>query len=258
MKIPAGWDIPVQLRVQLSDRSGRQRELLAEDHLVLVLHKVPAAGTRRRDAVYFWRSPSGSWRCTERGKPQIELQNLVSEYEAAVIRLGDLHETATSASEKFSVLAGIGPINRAARNLHDALHRASDGIESSDAVRELQPVCDLSGEVVREAELLQSDAGAALDFHIALQSETQASHSREVERATHRLNSIAALFLPLTAVASVFGMNLHSGLEDAPAWMFWFVVSISITGGFLISEMLTAFRLRKRLPSSSIPSREHP
>ncbi len=246
MKVPPGWDIPLDIRVQLGDRSGRQRELIADEHLLLVLHKVPTGKVKKRDGVFFWRAPSGDWRTTERGRPQAELKSLVENYGTAVVALGEKHDVAMSASEKFFVLEHIGPVNRAIRNLSDTLNKARDTIEDSEAVRDLQPVCDLASDVAREAELLQADARSALDFHIALQSEKQAQHSHEVERATHRLNSIAAIFLPLTAVASVFGMNLHSGLEESPAWMFWFVVLCSICGGFLVSEVLTAFKLRRK------------
>lgn len=245
MKIPPGWDIPLEMRVQLGDRPGRQRALMEDGHLVLVLHKVPIARNRQRDGVYFWRPPGGDWRCSERGQPKRELQKLVEQYETAVVALGEKHELAVSASEKFSVLEQVGPINRAIRNLSDALSRAVDLVEQSEAVAEIQAVCDLAGDVARGAELLLADARHALDFHIALQSEIQAVHSREVEGATHRLNSLATVFLPVTAVASVFGMNLHSGLEGSPPWMFWMILSGSFAAGLLVSEALAAFKLRK-------------
>lgn len=55
---------------------------------------------------------------------------------------------------------------------------------------------------------------------------------------------MAAVFLPLTAVASVFGMNLRSGLEESPAWIFWLVLVGGIAAGLFVSEILTAVKLR--------------
>ncbi|MEO2018962.1 MAG: CorA family divalent cation transporter, partial [Fuerstiella sp.] len=78
------------------------------------------------------------------------------------------------------------------------------------------------------------------------QGEIQAVHSRETERAGHRLNVMAAIFLPLTAVSSVFGMDLHSGLENSPPWMFWLILAGSFTVGLLVSEVLVAVKLRGR------------
>ena len=245
MKIPAGWDLPRAIRVQLGQRSGRQRALMAEGHFVLVLHEPPTSKAKERDAVYFWRPPSGEWKSTERGQAKPALEKLIDRYEAAIVELEEKHEASVSASQKFAVLERIAPLNRAARNFTNALIDARDHSESEDAVAELQPACDASTDAARAAELLQTDARHALDFHIAYQSEIQASHSRELERATHRLNSIATMFLPVTAVASIFGMNLRSGLESAPPWMFWGILLGSTSIGLIFSELLAAVRLRR-------------
>ena len=246
MKVPAGWDIPLAIRMHLGDRSGRQREIVAEEHLLLVLHRVPDSKTRDREGVYFWRTPFGEWRTTDRGQAKAALGKLIADYEAAITALEERHDKALNASQTFAVLEQLGPLNRAARNLSDTLLKGRDSIESIDAKRELQSHSDHAGDVARSCELLHMDARNALDFHIAKQSEIQAKHSREVEKATHRLNTMATVFLPLTAVASVFGMNLQSGLESAPPWMFWAILIGSIATGLVISEGLAAFRLRSR------------
>lgn len=251
MKIPPGWDIPLDIRVRLGDRSGWQRELCSDGHLVLVLHKVPTGRKLQRESVYFWRPPSGDWRSSERGQPKRELQKLVEQYETAVVALGERHDLAVSATDKFYVLEHIGPINRAICNLSDVLTRVKSTVTDPDAIEDLQNVCDLAADVARNAERLEVDARHALDFHIALQSEIQSAHSREVERTTHRLNSLATVFLPVTAVASVFGMNLKNGLEEAPPWMFWLILTGSIAAGLLVSEALLAFKFRKHQRSQS-------
>lgn len=246
MKVPPGWDIPLDIRIHLSDRSGRQREVVADGHIVMMLHKLPEPKSRIREAVLFWRSSSGEWRTTERGQPKPVLQKLIDEYDEAIETLGEEHDLATTALQRFEILEQIGPISRAVRNLTDTLCKGRDLLKDSDAKQDLSSFCDHAQDVVRSSELLQIDARNAVDFHIAQQAEIQASHSREVERATHRLNSMATIFLPLTAVASLFGMNLHSGLEEAPPWLFWVIMLGSVVAGFLVSEMNLALRLRSR------------
>lgn len=246
MKVPPGWDIPLEIRVHLGDRSGRQRVLLADGHLILILHRIPQHKNRERESVYFWRCPSGEWRTSDRGQPKPVLQTLIDEYEQAVGTLGEQHDVAITAAERFAILERVGPINRAIRNLADTLTKARESAECTDAKKDVAGFSEHAQDVARNCELLQGDARNAIDFHIARQSEIQAAHSQQVERASHRLNSMAAIFLPLTAVASLFGMNLQSGFENAPPWFFWVIMSGSVAAGFLISELNVAVRLRGR------------
>jgi hypothetical protein len=246
MKVPPGWDMPREIRARLGDRFGRQREIEADGHLFLVLHKVPAPGISQREGVFFWRNPAGDWRSTDRGQPRLALQQVVDAYESAVNQLGEKHESSNTAAERFAVLEQIGPLHRALRNLANTLQRARDAVADVDAKRDIQLFADHAGDVARTCELLQADARNSLDFHIARQGEIQATHSRETERAGHRLNVMAAIFLPLTAVSSVFGMNLQSGLENSPPWMFWLILAGSFSVGLLVSEVLVAVKLRGR------------
>ena len=246
MKVPPGWDMPREIRARLGDRFGRQREIEANGHLFLVLHKVPASGISEREGVFFWLNPAGEWRSTDRGQPRLALRQVVAAYESAVNQLGEKHESSSTAAERFAVLEQIGPLHRALRNLADTLQKARDAVQDVDAKSDIQTFSDHAGDVARTCELLQADARNSLDFHIARQGEIQAIHSRETERAGHRLNVMAAIFLPLTAVSSVFGMNLHSGPEESPPWMFWLILAASFTVGLLVSEVLVAVKLRGR------------
>ena len=85
-----------------------------------------------------------------------------------------------------------------------------------DAKHDMQLFADHAGDAARTCKLLQADARNSLDFLITRQGEIQAAHSRETERAGHRLNVMAAIFLPLTDVSSVFGMNLQSDRKNLP------------------------------------------
>jgi hypothetical protein len=109
MKLPAGWDIPVEIRVHIGDRPGRQREIVADGHLVMVLHKASLTKLKHRESVYFWRARSGEWRCTERGQPKPVPEKLIKEYDDAVDVLRATHDNAVSATQKFAVLERVGP-----------------------------------------------------------------------------------------------------------------------------------------------------
>jgi Mg2+ and Co2+ transporter CorA len=245
MKAPTGWDIPIEIRSRLGERSGQQRSLVADGHVVMVLHKSPSPRTHHREGAYFWRLPSDEWRASQKGRPRAILQELIDEYQVVVDQLARQHEDAASALEIFAVLERIGPVNRAARNLADTLIKSRDGLETPAGKQDLQDFCDHANDIARACELLQMDARNALDFHIARQSEIQAAHSREMERSGHKLNTMATMFLPLTAVASVFGMNLRSGLEESPPWMFWLVLFGSMAIGLFVSEAMVALKQRK-------------
>ncbi|MDP6506065.1 MAG: hypothetical protein QF886_20745, partial [Planctomycetota bacterium] len=49
----------------------------------------------------------------------------------------------------------------------------------------------------------------------------------------------AALFLPITALASVLGMNLTHGLEDSGSWAFWMILMIGLVTGLCLVPLLT-------------------
>jgi Mg2+ and Co2+ transporter CorA len=80
--------------------------------------------------------------------------------------------------------------------------------------RELINMRDQAAGIERNAELLLQDAQFGLNFTVARQAESQAASARQMAATAHRLNLLAAMFLPLTALASVFGMNLHHGMDN--------------------------------------------
>lgn len=58
--VPPNWNLPDALRARISPTTyGRQRALVEERQIVLVLHKAPEAGTDGRQGVLFWRDARG-------------------------------------------------------------------------------------------------------------------------------------------------------------------------------------------------------
>ncbi len=51
MQLPQDWNLPASIRARLgANTTGRERAMVAEGHLLLVLHQVPR-----------WRDPDGRW-----------------------------------------------------------------------------------------------------------------------------------------------------------------------------------------------------
>jgi hypothetical protein len=72
---------------------------------------------------------------------------------------------------------------------------------------------------------------------IARQAEEQARSSQQLVVAGHRLNLLIAIFLPLTALGSAFGMNLRHGLEGINSPLLFWVILI---GGFFLGFVVKA------------------
>ena len=104
--------------------------------------------------------------------------------------------------------------------------------------RELISVRDLAGSAERAAELLQTDARHGLDFTIARSAEEESRRTYQMALSAHRLNVLAAIFLPLATISSVLGMNLRHGWENAEPWAFWIAVGIGAFSGLLLTMIV--------------------
>lgn len=230
--LPSNWNVPQAFRDRLGKRVGRQRLMLVDGHMLLALHAPPAQGEERRQGRFFWRSPEGSWQSNSLGPGIKTLEKHLGEYAQAVEKLEDAEDRARVADDYFPILQAITPLHRSARNLHDVLQEAREAARDD---RELLACRDHAYVIQRSAELLGSDTKTGLDCAAARQAENEAKSSRQMAVAGHRLNVLAALFFPIATVATIFGMNLESGLEHAltPA-LFWAVLVVGVLGGILL------------------------
>jgi hypothetical protein len=232
--LPHTWDVPQRFRERLGTQAGRQRTMAHEGHLLLVLHDVPAAGDPTRQASFFWRTPDGTWKSTgAAAKGGIQaLRSHVEAFAAVTQALEERVDNAARAADYFGVLQEAAPLLRTARNLHKALQEAR---EACAADRDLISIRDQAGDVERMVELVHADAKNGLDFTIARRAEEQAELAEQLNRSSHRLNMIAALFLPISALGGMLGMNLEHGLErwHAP-WTFWIVLTGALMLGLLV------------------------
>ena len=230
MTIIPNWNLPEAIRTRIGQTTvGRQRAIVEEGHLLLVLHMPPGPDDRLREGALFWRNPAGEWNSNQGGPGPEALKRHVQSYSDHEGKLTRDYELATNTTALFDLLAALAPLARAARGMHLALQAAREAIKGDRFLIELR---DLASDVERNLDLLGEDARNALQYRIAREAEEQGKLSREAVRASHRLNILAAWFFPLTAITSVFGMNFAHGLDDQRPLLFWIVFAVGLGLGF--------------------------
>lgn len=228
MIIPPTWNLPPEVKVRLSQTTyGRQRAILEEGHLLLILHKPPGPDDSAREGLLFWRTPSGEWQFSRGGPGPGALRRHLQSYAELETRLSAAYQAATTTEQLFDLQEQLTPLARAGRNMHDALQTARDGIQGDTYLIEMR---DQAYDIDRNLGLLLEDVRNAIQYKTAREAEEQAKLGREALRASHRLNMLAALFFPLTALTSVFGMNTSSGLNPENPVVFW---TVFLIGGLL-------------------------
>ena len=238
MIIPPTWSLPEAIRARLGQTTyGRQRAVVEEGHLLLVLHQPPGADDSRREGVLFWRNPAGDWQFSRGGPGPGALKRHVQGYAELEGKLTQDYEKAVDTASLFDLVEILTPLARAARNMHQALQTAREAVKGDIFLIEMR---DLAYEIDRNLELLLEDVRNAIQYRMAREAEEQAQLSKEAVRASHRLNILAALFFPLTAIASVFGMNLTHGLNQHSPVMFWLIFVAGTGLGFVMKGWVLA------------------
>lgn len=210
--LPEDWDLPDAIALRIGDGVGRQRAMLEEGHLLILLHEPPGPDQDNRVGRAFWRLPSGTW------KSSLEQQNCglkrhVEEYQNAIDKVEESAASVKDAEDYFEVLERITPLYRASRNMHGALQQAREYIPDDKSLISRR---DDAYAVERTAELLLADVKYALELYVARKAEDMSESGHEMAVAGHRLNTLVAVFFPVATLASVLGMNLKSGLESFP------------------------------------------
>lgn len=233
--IPKTWTaLPDSIRVRLGRDAGPQRAMLEDGHLLVIIHAVPRLDENRRQPALFWRQPTGEWKSSAETPGTRTIADVIRAYEEKIEALDDAEEKAADARSYHRVLEELGPVLRASRGVHRALQQARDYLKSE---RDLINYRDQAAANERNAELLLQDAQFGLDFIAAKQAEAHAVQAESQARAAHKLNLLAALFLPLTTLASIFGMSAPIPGESSTA-LFWVVCAIGAALGIGLSLAL--------------------
>ena len=247
--VPETWDIPSQIRDRFGDSAGRQRAMYAEGHLLLVLHEAPEADDLERKARIMWRNPAGVWAWDKDGSEVNLLKRHVSVFSEKVEALETELQNSAGAADYFRLLQAVAPLHRTSRNLHSTLQQARDLVPGD---RDLIVARDVAGDIERAFELLHMDAKNGLDYTVARQTEEQAERSYEMTNSAHRLNVMAAIFLPITALTSIFGMNAPG--PQLFSHFFWAIVVGGILAGVLLAQSIVR-KPNLPLPGSALPQR---
>ncbi|CAA2110260.1 hypothetical protein [Variovorax paradoxus] len=237
-RIDYDWELPPALQQRLGASSyGAQRILQEEDHLMVILHEPPAGtGSERKPAV-FLRKPDGAWLHKGNNPGDRALQKLLESYRASLSTFEIQHESAQDSGALFQILGPLIPLARAASNLQATLQAAREAVPEDALVTDMR---DRAVEIARGIELLLADTRMSLDYRLAHAAEQQAQAAMEVSRAQHKLNTIAALTFPLMAIGAAFGMNLHSGMESLPGWVYWAIFGAGLFMGVLLRGWVKA------------------
>ena len=211
-----------------------------DGHLLIVLHELPNPDDPDTiNARLYWRKPDGTWKSQGSGATNIAaLRAHVEEFSTAIDDLETRTHKAKGAKDWFDIMHRASPLHRAARNMSAALQEARDFAKND---KELITVRDVAQENERAVELINGHARAGLDYTIAASAEANASNTRHVVESQHRLNLIAATFLPMSALGALLGMNLSHGLDkfDSP-YVFWIVAGLAFLLGLIVRASLPA------------------
>lgn len=241
MMMPKSWGISEKILARLSKRTaGHQRAMIEEDQVLLILHKPPSKDDLEREVVLFWRNPEGQWKFGDKGDGVTHLRAHIEEYNKLEEKIEKNYLKASSADDYFAILEDVAPLQRATKNMHLALQDVREKFrEDSDIIG----FRDLAYEVSRNLELFYIDTKNKVDYFIAKQAELQSKLSQDAVESSQRLNNLAAIFLPITAMASIFGMNVEIGIAKAPYISFIIILAVGFTGGFLLRNWVSHGKL---------------
>jgi len=235
--IPPLWKVPQIFRDRMGEQVGRQRPMVVDGHLLLVLHAPPKPNENQRHGRFFWRDPAGQWTSKDRGTGINALNKHLEEYEEVINALDRLEEKATTSNEYFAILEQLSPVQRSATNLHQVLQAAR---KECPGFRELINLRDRAYEIERTAELLLADVKNGLDVAVAKRAEEQSASSHQMSIASHRLNVLVALFFPLATLMAIFGANLRHGWEDTwPPIPMLVLIALGLVLGGILSLFVT-------------------
>jgi hypothetical protein len=233
--IPEPWEVPQRFRQRVGIYAGKQRAMVDSGHLLLILHDIPEPGDADRTARLFWRAPDGTWKASGTGGDGFAaLKRHLENFQRVIHDLDEKVEKTQKADELYAVLRHATPLQRTTRNLHKALQDAREGIDDKSIIT----MRDFANDLERGVELVVTDAKNALEYAEAKQAEEQTKFAQKTADAQHRLNLLAALFFPVTAIGTMLGTNLHSGLEGRPPWVFWTLLVLSFGVGFFVRGSL--------------------
>jgi Mg2+ and Co2+ transporter CorA len=147
---------------------------------------------------------------------------------------------AKSARDYFEVMRRMHPMQRSTRHLLEVMQATRQALPDETRVINLR---DQAVDLERAIELVAADAKAGMDFTVAESAAQQAQSAEVANHEARRLNRLAAFFLPLATLVSLFGMNPPENIYRNPG--FWAVLAAGLVLGFLVHAVVS---VRNRKP----------
>ena len=236
--LPLTWQVPEEFRERLGDGAGRQRLMVHDGHLLLVLHKPPRSDETSRRGRFFWREPNGEWHSSDLGGGPNSLFKHIAEFQEVFEKLDGVEETAESSVTLGGVIESLTPLRRSVHNLYDVLQESRKEVPDD---RQLLNARDRAYDLDRNVELLLDNARNGLEFMIARRAEQQAEEAHKMAVSAHRLNLLVAFFFPIATLAAVMGTNLRHGYEEIHSpFPFVGMLAIGLFAGIILRGFLRA------------------
>jgi hypothetical protein len=236
--LPLTWQVPEEFRERLGDGAGRQRLMVHDGHLLLVLHKPPRSDETSRRGRFFWREPNGEWHSSDLGGGPNSLFKHIAEFQEVFEKLDGVEETAESSVTLGGVIESLTPLRRSVHNLYDVLQESRKEVPDD---RQLLNARDRAYDLDRNVELLLDNARNGLEFMIARRAEQQAVEAHKMAVSAHRLNLLVAFFFPIATLAAVMGTNLRHGYEEIHSpFPFVGMLAIGLVAGIILRGFLRA------------------
>lgn len=236
--IPKTWDLPESIRKRLGESVGKQRLMNEDGHLLLLLHQPPRAEDDEvRTPMVVWRHPSGEWKSAPAGGGLTGLESHLAGYRSVIHELDEQVESAKAARQYFDVMRRTHPLQRSTRSMLEVIQAARQALPEETRMINMR---DQAADLERAIELIAADARAGMDFTLAEAASQQALSAEAANQEARRLNRLAAFFLPLATLVSLFGMNPPEAVYGT--WGFWFVLAAGIALGFLVHLVVAARR----------------
>jgi len=203
--IPKTWDLPDSIRKRLGATIGKQRLMNEDGHVLLLLHQPPRAEDDEvRAAMVIWRNPAGEWKSAPSGGGLTGLEAHIALYRNSIHSLDEEVESARTARNYFDVMRRMHPMQRSTRSMLEVIQATRQALPDETRVINLR---DQAADLERAIELIAADAKAGMDFTLAEAASQQAQAAELANIEARRLNRLAAFFLPLATLFSIFGMN---------------------------------------------------
>lgn len=219
MIFPDNWPIPEDISSRVGEKAGRQRIIENATATLCILHQVPKEDDLDRYPVFCYINEND---VISHPPGQITISDLIEEYRELIDELDQAYQDAKTPDEYFAILERVVPIGR-------AVMRSAVTVQSLREIykdnKEILLWRDEFNEIERSAELIQTNAKNALDYENARSAD-------QLAKLSGKLNTIAILFLPMTVVSGLFGMNLRNGIEDMHPSMFLVVIAGSLVVSF--------------------------